>query len=169
MKKLKTTVILGALFLSGCAAPTLSPRTAETATPAPSAGKAALVAQSREIRSKITERKQKIAVFEVMLTDVERRAARSQINLTYLPNTNVEPEVTTQRSDPDRLSVAVRPSPNAAPYETSMAAKPSMKKRLVRKSPAKKKKSRPKSSSVTGEQLAQDPKSRIRTTDNARQ
>lgn len=169
MKQLKTTVILGALFLSGCAAPSLSPKTAEIATPAASAGKAALVAQSREIRSKIIERKQKISVFEVMLTDVERRAARAQIDLTYLPNTNVEPEVTAQRSDADRLSVAVRPSPNAALSEKPMAAKPSLKKRSVRKSPAKKKKSRPKSSSVTGDPLAQDPKTRIRTTDNTRQ
>lgn len=169
MKKLKTTVILGALFLSGCAAPTLSPKTAELATPAPSASKAALVAQSREIRSKIIERKQKIAVFEVMLTDVERRAARAQIDLTYLPNTNVEPEVTAQRSDPDRLSVAVRSSTNAAPSEKSTAAKPSVKKRSARKSLVKKKKRRFTPSSVAGEQLGQDPKTRIRTTNNMAQ
>ena len=136
MKKLKTTVILAALFLSGCAAPRLPPTTADVSSPDPSARKAALDAQARGLRTKITERKQKITVFEVMLTDVERRAARAQIDLSYLPNTNIEPEVaTTQRSDTDRLSVAVRPSPVA-----SSAAKPAIKKRSARKPPVKKKK-----------------------------
>ena len=148
MKQLKTMAILGALFLSGCAAPPLPPTAAAVATPAPSAGKAALMAQSRELRTKITERKQKITVFEVMLTDVERRAARAQIDLTYLPNTNVEPEVATQRTVPDRLSVAVRPSPvaasaaSAASAANTMAAKPSVKKRPARKPPLKKKRIR---------------------------
>ena len=142
MKKLKTTVILATLYLSGCAAPPLPPKTADVSTPAPSTGKAALMAQSREIRSKITERKQKITVFEVMLTDVERRAARAQIDLTYLPNTNIEPEVAAQRTVTDRLSVAVRPSPVAASASKSMAAKPSVKKRAARKPPVKKKRRR---------------------------
>ncbi|NDP64367.1 hypothetical protein [Polaromonas sp.] len=144
MKKLKTTVILATLYLSGCAAPPLPPTTADVSTPAPSAGKAALVAQSRELRTKITERKQKIMVFEVMLTDVERRAARAQIDLTYLPNTNIEPEVVTQRTVTDRLSVAVRPSPAAASAEKSIAAKPIVKKRPKRKSSLKRKRIRQK-------------------------
>lgn len=144
MKQLKTTVILGALFLSGCAAPPLPPKAADVAMPAPSPGKAALMAQSRELRTKITERKQKIAVFEVMLTDVERRAARAQIDLTYLPNTNVEPEVVSQRTPTDRLSVAVRPSPPTASAEKSIAAKPIVKKRPKRKPSLKKKRIRQK-------------------------
>jgi hypothetical protein len=134
MKKLKTTVILVGLFLSGCAAPPLPPTTADVSSPDPSARKSALDAQAWGIRTKIIERKQKIAVFEVMLTDVERRAARSQVALSYLPNTNLESEVAMQHTDTDRLSVAVRPSPVATP-----AAKPIMKKRSVRKQPDKKK------------------------------
>ena len=134
MKKLKTTVILAGLFLSGCAAPPLPPTTADASSPDPLARKSALDAQARGIRTKIIERKQKIAVFEVMLTDVERRAARSQVALSYLPNTNIESEVATERTDKDRLSVAVRPSPVATP-----AAKPFVKKRSVRKQPVKKK------------------------------
>ena len=136
MKKLKTTMILAALFLSGCAAPPspMPPTTADVSNPDPSIRKAALDAQARGLRAKITERKQKITVFEVMLTDVERRAARAQIDLSYLPNTNIESEVATQRTDTDRLSVAVRPSPAATP-----AAKPIMKKRSVQKQPVKKK------------------------------
>ncbi|CDS50772.1 hypothetical protein [Polaromonas sp. CG9_12] len=139
MQKLKTTLILAALFLAGCAAPPMPPTTADVSTPAPSTGKAALNAQSRELRTKIIDRKQKITVFEVMLTDVERRAARAQIDLTYLPNTNIESEAATQRSEPDRLSVAVRPSPAAAVTANSMALKPSAKKRSARKPHSKKK------------------------------
>jgi len=139
MQNLKTTVILAALFLTGCAAPPLPPTTADVSTSDSSARKAALGAQARGLRTKIIERKQKIAVFEVMLTDVERRAARAQIDLTYLPNTNIETEVATERNDSDRLSVAVRPSAVAVP-----AAKQSVKKRSVRKSPLKKKRIRPK-------------------------
>jgi hypothetical protein len=76
----------------------------------------ALKAQARELRTNITERKQKITVFEVMLTDVERRAARAQVPLTYLPTTELLPEVQAARSGNDRLGVAVRPSlPAAAP------------------------------------------------------
>ena len=142
MKKLKTTVILVALCLSGCATPPLPPATADVATPAPSPGKAALMAQSRELRGKIIERKQKISVFEVMLTDIERRAARAQIDLTYLPNTNIEPEVAAQRSDTDRLSVAVRPSPVATSAEKPAAVNPPVKKRSAKKPPVKKKRIR---------------------------
>ena len=142
MKKLKTSVILAALFLSGCAAPPppMPTTTADVSNPDPSTRKAALDAQARGLRGKITERKQKITVFEVMLTDVERRAARAQIDLSYLPNTNIESEVATQRTDTDRLSVAVRPSPVAATAAKPSTAKASVKKRPVRKQPVKKKK-----------------------------
>ena len=146
MKKLKTTVILAALFLSGCAVPpppmAMPPTTTDVSNPDPSARKAALDAQARGLRTKITERKQKITVFEVMLTDVERRAARAQIDLSYLPNTNIESETATPRADNDRLSVAVRPSPVAVPAAKLSAAKPSVKKRSVRKPPMKKKRIR---------------------------
>ena len=138
MKKLKTTAVLAALFMSGCAAPPLTPTTASISNPDSSASKAALGAQSREIRTKIIERKQKIAVFEVMLTDVERRAARAQIPLTYLPNTNLLAQAAPERADNDRLSVTVRPSPAAAP---ALAAKP-MAKPLVKKQIVKKKRPR---------------------------
>ncbi|MDB5843321.1 MAG: hypothetical protein JWP79_631 [Polaromonas sp.] len=137
MKTLTTTMILAALFLSGCAVPPVPPATADASNPDPSVRKAALNAQARELRTKITERKQKITVFEVMLTDVERRAARAQIDLSYLPNTNIETETAMPRTDNDRLSVAVRPSPVAASAE-----KPAVKKRSARKQPAKKKKIR---------------------------
>ena len=142
MKKLKTSVILAALFLSGCAAPPLPPVTADVSNPDPSARKAALNAQARGLRAKITERKQKITVFEVMLTDVERRAARAQIDLSYLPNTNIESETATPRADSDRLSVAVRPSPVAATAAKPSAAKASVKKRSVKTQSMKKKKIR---------------------------
>ena len=139
MKKLTTTAILAALFISGCAAPPLSPATASVSTPDPSAGKAALNAQSRQIRTNIIERKQKIAIFEVMLTDVERRAARAQIPLTYLPNTNLLAQAAPERADNDRLSVSVRPVAAAAPAPS--AATPTAKP-LVKKRPVKKKKPR---------------------------
>ena len=141
MKKLTTTAILAALFISGCAAPPLSPATASVSTPDPSAGKAALNAQSRQIRTNIIERKQKIAIFEVMLTDVERRAARAQIPLTYLPNTNLLAQAAPERADNDRLSVSVRPVAAAAPAPAPSAATPTAKP-LVKKRPVKKKKPR---------------------------
>ena len=131
-----TTAILAALFISGCAAPPLSPATASVSTPDPSAGKAALSAQSREIRANIIQRKQKIAIFEVMLTDVERRAARAQIPLTYLPNTNLLAQAEPERAGSDRLSVTVRPVSAAAPLPSAAvapAAKPPVKKRPVKK------------------------------------
>ena len=139
MKKLKTMAILTALFLSGCAAPPLPPTNADISNPGPSAGKAELAAQSREIRTKIIERKQKITVFEVMLTDVERRAARAQIPLTYLPNTNLVAQAAPERASNDRLSVMVRPAlaaasvPSAATAAAAPKAKPLVKKRLAKK------------------------------------
>ena len=141
MKKLKTMGVLAALFLSGCAAPTPPPTVADVSNSAPSASKAALNAQARGIRTQIIERKQKIAVFEVMLTDVERRAAHAQIPLTYLPNTNLLAQAAPERSDNDRLSVAVRPSPAAAPTLRAAApvAKPPVKKRMVKKKKARRK------------------------------
>ena len=136
MKKLTTTAVLAALFISGCAAPPLPPASASVPAPDLSAGKAALGARSREIRTSIIERKQKIAIFEVMLTDVERRAARAQIPLTYLPNTNLLAPTAPERADSDRLSVMVRPVSAAAPLPSAAVvptAKPLAKKRPVNK------------------------------------
>ena len=132
MKTLTTTVILAALLLSGCAAPAPPTTTAGASMPDPSNRKQALNAQARELRTKIIDRKQKIMVFEVMLTDVERRAAMSQVDLSYLPNTNLLSDAAPERAGSDRLSVTVKPSAVAAP-----AAKPVVKKR-----PAKKKRMR---------------------------
>lgn len=129
---LKTMVILGTLWIAGCATPSLPAPTAEAPRPEPSPSSAALKAQARELRTHITHRKQKIAVFEVMLTDVERRAARSQVSLSYLPNTNLLPEVETVHPANDRLGVSVRPSLPAAAAPTPAPAlaktKPAAKK-----------------------------------------
>jgi len=143
MTTLKTTVILGALLLAGCTAPSFPAKTEEAPGFQPTASSAALKAQSRELRTNIIERKQKIAVFEVMLTDVERRAARAQVPLTYLPNTNLLPEVQTARSVNDRLGVAVRPSLSAASPSAALALVPPKAKLSTQKSKkplAKKKK-----------------------------
>ena len=134
MKKLKTTVILAGLFLSGCAAPPLPPTTADVSSPDPSARKSALDTQARGIRTKIIERKQKITVFEVMLTDVERRAARAQIPLSYLPNTNLVAQAAPERADiNDRLSVTVKSSLAAAATAKSPKKKRSVKKKRTRR------------------------------------
>ena len=120
MKKLMTVAALAALFLSGCAVPTL-PGSGATATAAPAGATMSLEGQSRTLRTKIVQLKQEVAVFEVMLTDVERRAAMSQISLSSLPNTEVVPgasvatETTPARSNADRLSVTVRPAPGGTP------------------------------------------------------
>lgn len=139
MKKLKSTVIMTALFLTGCAAPPLLPASAEVSNPASPAGKTALDAQARGLRTQIIERRQRITVFEVMLTDVERRAARAQIPLSYLPDTNLMAQAAPQRTGNDRLSVAVRPSPAAASAAVAAApkAKPPLKKRSVKKKRAR--------------------------------
>ena len=116
MKKRMTLAAGAALLLSGCAAPNFSTSgTAPTAAPAPT--NLSLEGQSRLIRSKIVELKKEVVVFEVMLTDVERRAAMSQISLSSLPNTEVVQGATVApgRSDADRLSVTVRPAPSATP------------------------------------------------------
>ena len=134
MRKLTTTVILAALFLSGCAVPALPTATAEVSNPVPSTGKAALDAQARGLRTKIIERKQKITVFEVMLTDVERRAARAQIPLSYLPNTNLVAQAAPERADiNDRLSVTVKSSLAAAATAKSPKKKRSVKKKRTRR------------------------------------
>ena len=121
MKKLMTLAGLAALFLSGCAAPDFSASGTGSTAPAPT--NLSLEGQSRVIRSKIVELKKEVKVFEVMLTDVERRAAMSQISLSSFPNTevvqgaSVAPEPAPARSDADRLSVTVRPAPAARPAE----------------------------------------------------
>lgn len=120
MSKLMTVAGLAAFFLSGCAAPNFSaPSSDATAAPAPV--NLSLEGQSRLIRSKIVTLKKEVMVFEVMLTDVERRAAMSQISLSSLPNTevvqgaSVAAEPAPARSAADRLSVTVRPAPAASP------------------------------------------------------
>ena len=129
MKKLMTLAGLAALLLSGCAVPEFSTSsTGSTVAPAPT--NLSLEGQSRVIRSKIVELKKEVRVFEVMLTDVERRAAMSQISLSSLPNTeviqgaSVAPEPASARSDADRLSVTVRPAPAARPAENSNGKAP---------------------------------------------
>lgn len=125
MKKLMTMSGLAALFLSGCAAPNFSTLTAGPAA-APTGANMSLEGQSRVLRSKIVELKKEVMVFEVMLTDVERRAAMSQVSLSSFPNTevvqgaSVATETVPVRSDADRLSVTVRaaPVPAAKPGET---------------------------------------------------
>lgn len=130
MKKLMTIAGLAALFLSGCAAPNFSASgTGSTAAPAPT--NLSLEGQSRLIRSKIVDLKKEVRVFEVMLTDVERRAAMSQISLSSLPNTEVVQGATVApepaRSNADRLSVTVRPAPAASPAENTNNGKASQK------------------------------------------
>ncbi|MBG6073480.1 MULTISPECIES: hypothetical protein [unclassified Polaromonas] len=119
MNKLMTVAGLAAFFLSGCAAPGFSASNAgSTAAPAPT--NLSLEGQSRVIRSKIVALKKEVMVFEVMLTDVERRAAMSQISLSSFPNTevvqgaSVAAEPVPARSAADRLSVTVRPAPASA-------------------------------------------------------
>ena len=119
MKKLITGAALAGLFLSGCALPALPGPTAA----APAGATMSLEGQSRTLRTKIVQLKQEVAVFEVMLTDVERRAAMSQVSLSSLPNTEAAPAGTSAAADTaparssnaDRLSVTVRPAPGAAP------------------------------------------------------
>jgi len=119
MKKLMTVAGLAAFFLSGCAAPNFSASSPD-ATAAPAPVNLSLEGQSRVIRSKIVALKKEVMVFEVMLTDVERRAAMSQISLSSFPNTevvqgaSVAPGPAPARSDADRLSVTVRPAPASA-------------------------------------------------------
>lgn len=117
MKRLMTAAALAGLFLSGCALPALP----GPAAAAPAGATMSLEGQSRTLRTKIVQLKQEVAVFEVMLTDVERRAAMSQISLSSLPNTEAAPgasvaaDTAPARSNADRLSVTVRPAPGAAP------------------------------------------------------
>jgi len=113
MKELTTLVALAGLCLSGCALPTLP----DAATATPAGATLSLEGQSRTLRTKIVQLKQEVAVFEVMLTDVERRAAMSQISLSSLPNTEAMPSASvasdTAPNNADRLSVTVRPAPGA--------------------------------------------------------
>ena len=114
MKKLMSAAGLASLLLSGCAVP--SPQAPASSTP--SAANLSLEGQSRVLRSKIVQLKQEVRVFEGMLTDVERRAAMSQISLSSLPNTEVLPGTDAAPagiSNADRLSVTVRPAPESPP------------------------------------------------------
>jgi len=121
MKKLMTVgalVALTGLGLPGCAWPNLPAANTTTdaaATGPPAGATLSLEGQSRTLRTKIVKLKQEVAVFEVMLTDVERRAAMSQISLSSLPNTEASVASDPARGNADRLSVTVRAAPDAAP------------------------------------------------------
>lgn len=98
----------------------------------PSDRQASLETQARTIRTRIIQLKQQVVVQEVMLTNVERRAAMSQVALSSLPNTEIlsEPAAASAlaRPEADRLSVTVRPAPAAA-----QAAKLPIKKKKKKK------------------------------------
>ena len=128
MKALMSMAMTAALFLSGCAASTSSTPSADESSMTPAQRKAALESQAYGIRTKIIQLKQQVVVQEVMLTNVERKAAMSQVVLSNLPNTEIlsepVPAVAVARPEADRLSVAVRPAPAAAPV-----VKPAVKKK----------------------------------------
>ena len=118
MKALISMALTGALLVSGCAVsnPPTSGTTESSMTQAER--QAAFESQARGIRTKIIQLKQQVVVQEVMLVNVERRAAMSRFSLSNLPNTEVlsepSPAVAVTRPETDRLSVAVRPAPMAA-------------------------------------------------------
>lgn len=132
MKKFTMLAGWASLLLSGCAMPVLPAPTAgnaAAATATPADRKALFEAQSRGLRSKIVHLKQEVMVFEVMLTDVERRAAMSQISLSSLPSTEVASKIGTvanaapARREDERLSVTVRPEDAAFPAAKSAGNK----------------------------------------------
>ncbi|MBC7446287.1 MAG: hypothetical protein H7273_12595 [Polaromonas sp.] len=140
---MKTLMGLGltvALILSGCAAPASPPSGTDESFMTPSERKAALEMQARGIRTRIIQLKQQVVVQEVMLTNVERRAAMSQVSLSSLPNTDVlsEPSsaLSPARPNTDRLSVAVRPAVVAAPVAKLPVKKKRSKARQKTKPPA---------------------------------
>lgn len=128
MKALMSMAMTAALFLSGCAASTSSTPSVDESSMTSAQRKAALESQAYGIRTKIIQLKQQVVVQEVMLTNVERKAAMSQVVLSNLPNTEIlsepVPAVAVTRPEADRLSVAVRPAPAAAPV-----VKPAVKKK----------------------------------------
>ena len=140
MKALTSMALTAALIVSGCAAPNPPASSADESSMAPSERKAALESQARGIRTKIIQLKQQVVVQEVMLTNVERRAAMSQVSLSNLPNTDVlsepAPAVALARPEADRLSVAVRPAPVAASIASPAVKKKKKKARQKTHRPA---------------------------------
>ena len=128
MKALISMALTTTLILSGCATSTSPTSREDESSMAPSDRKASLETQARTIRTRIIQLKQQVVVQEVMLTNVERRAAMSQVALSSLPNTEILSEpaaaLAPARPEADRLSVAVRPAPAA-----TQAAKPPVKKK----------------------------------------
>jgi len=119
MKAFTSMALAAALILPGCAVPGAPASSMDEASMTPSERKAALESQARGIRTRIIQLKQQVVIQEVMLTNVERRAAMSQLALSNLPNTDVLSEATPAsapvRPDAPRLSVVVRPVPVAVP------------------------------------------------------
>ena len=130
MKALISTALTATLVLSGCATSAPPTSRADESSMAPSERQALLESQSRQIRTRIIQLKQQVVVQEVMLTNVERRAAMSQVTLSHMPNTEIlsepAPALAQARPEADRLSVAVRPAPAAAPV-VKQAVKPTVR------------------------------------------
>lgn len=128
MKAFTSTALAAALILSGCAGPGAPASRMDEISLTPPERKAALESQALSIRTRIIQLKQQVVVQEVMLTNVERRAAMSQLTLSNLPNTEVlseaAPASTPVRPDVPRLSVIVRPAAVTAPV-----ASPPVKKK----------------------------------------
>ncbi|MDB5744639.1 MAG: hypothetical protein JWR68_2954 [Polaromonas sp.] len=125
MKNLATTAALAALLLAGCAAPG-SPASGGNASAANGQdSKEALDGEAQVLRSKIVQLKEQVVVFEVMLTDVERRAAMTKTVALRPANVGTVPVVAQTRPDSGRLSVTVRPSTGESP-----PAKPVPKKKV---------------------------------------
>ena len=119
MKAFTSMALAATLILPGCAVPGAPASSMDEASMTPPERKAALESQARGIRTRIIQLKQQVVIQEVMLTNVERRAAMSQLALSNLPNTDVLSEATPAsapvRPDAPRLSVVVRPVPVAVP------------------------------------------------------
>ena len=117
MKSLISMGLTGVVLLSGCAVSNSSAPTASAPLMSPLERQAEFESQAKTIRTRIVQLKQQVVVQEVMLVNVERRAAMSQFVLSNLPNTEVlsepAPAVAVSRLETDRLSVAVRPAPTA--------------------------------------------------------
>ena len=128
MKALICMALTATSILSGCAIPAPPTSNLDVSSMTPLERKASLESQARGIRTKIIQLKQQVVVQEVMLTNVERRAAMSQVSLSNLPNTEVlsepAPALALARPETDRLSVAVRPAPVAV-----TVVKPPVKKK----------------------------------------
>lgn len=131
MKAFTSMALAAALILPGCAVPGAPASSMDEASMTPLERKAALESQARGIRTRIIQLKQQVVIQEVMLTNVERRAAMSQLALSNLPDTDVLSEAALAsapvRPDAPRLSVVVRPVPVAA-----STANPPVKKKKKR-------------------------------------